>query len=112
MALKIPLNALDTAAMAVELKSILASSTLPPYTIHTIEKHLNKIEEAKNTLKKAGYYTDKLWSVSDVKTKFQCTDIDAQKLLEKALNNDATMEQVWFSIQEFGELMNLETKKQ
>ena len=75
------------------------------------EIELNKIEEAKNTLKKAGYYTDKLWSVSDVKTKFQCTDFDAQKILDKSLNNEATMEQIWFSIQEFGELMNLKTKK-
>lgn len=39
-------NLEELAAMAVELKSILANSTLPPYTIHTIEKHLNKIEEA------------------------------------------------------------------
>ncbi|MGS0726363.1 hypothetical protein ACVBIO_14905 [Shewanella sp. 0m-8] len=39
-------NLEELASMAAELKSTLASSTLPPYTIHIIEKHLSKIEDA------------------------------------------------------------------
>lgn len=39
-------NLEELAAMATELKSMLPNSTLPAHTIHIIEKHINKIEEA------------------------------------------------------------------
>ncbi|EKB1967593.1 hypothetical protein HJ107_24295 [Vibrio parahaemolyticus] len=39
-------NLEELSVMATELKSMLANSTLPPYTILIIEKHLSKIEEA------------------------------------------------------------------
>ncbi|EKO3782830.1 hypothetical protein V9R59_002986 [Vibrio harveyi] len=39
-------NLEELSKLAAELKSSLANSVLPPYTIHIIEKHLNKIEEA------------------------------------------------------------------
>jgi hypothetical protein len=75
-----------------------------------------KIAEAKQLLKDAGYYTGNLWTITDVKDKLEggenLSDDEAQDILDKSLTNEATMEQVWLSISEFGRLnYNLETKK-
>lgn len=57
------------------------------------------VEEAKAVLKENGYFVDNLWHVDDVKLRYNCDDDDeAQDILERALTNDATMEQIWFAI--------------
>jgi hypothetical protein len=57
------------------------------------------IANAKLVLKQAGYFVDNLWHVDDVKERYNCNDDDqAQEILESALTNGATMEQVWFAI--------------
>jgi hypothetical protein len=58
------------------------------------------IEQAKQILKEAGYFVDNLWHVSDVKDSCNCNDDVAQTILLKALTNEATMEQIWYSIDE------------
>ena len=66
------------------------------------------IENAKKVLKENGYFVDNLWHVDDVKSKFKCNDDNiAQGILDEALTNEATMEQIWFSIDEFGEMEGL-----
>lgn len=58
-----------------------------------------QIEEAKQTLTNAGYFTDNLWHVSDVKENFEeVSDDTAQMILEYALTNPATMEHIWEAI--------------
>jgi len=49
------------------------------------------INQAKEVLKANGYFVDNLWHVNDVKSKFNCTDDDAQYILGQALTNEATM---------------------
>ena len=66
------------------------------------------VELAKQVLKENGYFVDNLWHVDDVKSKFKCDDEDAQDILDKSLTNEATMEQIWFSIGEFGRMVDLE----
>ena len=61
----------------------------------------DKIEEAKNLLKENGYYVDNLWKIEDVKSRFECDDETAYDILDLALTNEATFEQIWFSIDEF-----------
>ena len=68
----------------------------------------SEIEKAKQLLKDNGYFVDNLWQVDDVKAKFKCDDDTAQEVLNQALTNDATMEQIWLSIDIFGEMENLE----
>ena len=58
-------------------------------------------EELKNELSRRGFFTDNLWCVEDVKSRFVVTDDEAQEVLEKSLTNDATMEQIWLSIDTF-----------
>jgi hypothetical protein len=67
-----------------------------------------EVEQAKAVLKENGYFVDNLWSVQDVKRLFRCTEEQAQSVLKKALTNEATMEQIQYSIREFAELDNLE----
>jgi hypothetical protein len=57
------------------------------------------IAQAKFTLKQAGYFVDNLWHVDDIKLRYNCDDNNqAQEILNTALTNDATMEQIWFAI--------------
>jgi hypothetical protein len=61
------------------------------------------VEQAKEVLRKEGYFVDNLWNVSDVKHKYICDEDTAQDILYKSLTNDATMEQIWLSIDIFSE---------
>lgn len=57
------------------------------------------IANAKLVLKQAGFFVDNLWHVDDVKLRYNCENNDqAQDVLNNALTNDATMEQIWFSL--------------
>ena len=60
---------------------------------------LTAVEEAKQVLKQAGYYVDNLWRVEDVYDNYTICDAElSQKILNAALTNDATMEQIQMSI--------------
>lgn len=67
----------------------------------------DKISKAKEVLKKYGYYTDNLWTIEDVKSKYLCTDEQAYGVLDGALKNEATMEQIWSAIDIHSESENL-----
>lgn len=62
----------------------------------------------KNELKERGYFVDNLWTTEDVQSRFNCTENEAQEVLEQALTNDATMEQIWLAIEFHGEDNELE----
>ena len=77
----------------------------------TIEQQ-KEIEKAKQLLKDNGYFVDNLWHVEDVKSKFKCDDETAQSILKDALENDATMDQIWLAIDIAGESEGLEAIEQ
>lgn len=77
----------------------------------TIEQQ-KEIEKAKQLLKDNGYFVDNLWHVEDVKSRFKCDDETAQSILKDALENDATMEQIWLAIDIAGESEGLEAIEQ
>jgi hypothetical protein len=68
---------------------------------------MNTIEQAKQVLRDNGYYVDNLWSVEDVVSNYNCTDEEAQEVLDMALQNDATMEQIWYAINYHAEEIGL-----
>lgn len=72
-------------------------------TLEAVLKKYRAVEKAKKLLREAGYFVDNLWCVDDVKGKFDCTDEEAQGVLYGALQNDATMEQIWLAIDIHGE---------
>jgi len=71
-----------------------------------------QIQKAKQLLKDNGYFIDNLWQIADVQEKYQCDDDMAQYILEKSLTNEATMEQIWLSIDIFADLEKLTPKKE
>jgi hypothetical protein len=68
---------------------------------------MNTIEQAKQVLRDNGYYVDNLWSVEDVVSNYNCTDEEAQEVLDGALQNNATMEQIWYAINYHAEEIGL-----
>jgi hypothetical protein len=61
-------------------------------------KKLKDIAEARLFLRSKGYFVDNLWTTDDVTENYNCTQEQAQQVLEMALTNDATMEQIWLAI--------------
>jgi hypothetical protein len=59
--------------------------------------------ELREELSRRGFYTSNLWHVDDVKERFNADDDDAQEILDSALTNDATMEQIWFAIEMYAD---------
>ena len=78
----------------------------------TTEEQEIRIDNAKAVLKAAGYFVDNLWHVEDVQAKFDCSPIDAMSVLNRALTNEATMEQIWLAIYVDGDYNGLPFKKQ
>lgn len=70
------------------------------------------IENAKQVLRENGYFVDNLWHISDVKENYECTDELAQEVLSASLQNEATMEQIWFAIHFEGGFRNLKRIEQ
>ena len=69
-----------------------------------------RIYEAKKFLEKEGYFVDNLWCVQDVMLNYDCTEEEAQEVLSNALQNDATMQQIWEAISYKAESMNLKRR--
>lgn len=63
----------------------------------------NEIKQAKETLKKNGYFVDNLWSIEDVQDIFNCSDEEAQDVLNIALTNEGTMHHIWSVIRFVGQ---------
>jgi hypothetical protein len=61
---------------------------------------MNEIQQAKEVLRNAGYFVDNLWHVDDVPNIEASLSKDQSiKILDMALTNEATMDQIWMSIQ-------------
>ena len=65
------------------------------------------IDQAKQVLKDAGFYTDNLWSIEDVKNHYKCTDEEAYDVLDGVFNNDFAMENLWQTIDYVANYRNL-----
>lgn len=64
-------------------------------------------EQAKQVLRDNGYFVDNLWHIDDVKnaTEANLSANQAMQVLRTALTNEATMEQIWMSIQTATEIL-------
>ena len=60
---------------------------------------MNAVENAKKVLRENGYFVDNLWHIDDVQSLHKgASEEDAHRILNDALTNLATMEQIWFAI--------------
>jgi hypothetical protein len=67
-------------------------------------------DDAKEILKSKGYFVDNLWHIDDVTSSWECSDTDAYKILDMALTNGWTMEQISESIYLVAQDLDLERK--
>jgi hypothetical protein len=70
-----------------------------------------EIEKAKQVLRNAGYFVDSLWSIEDVQQNYNCTDEEAMEILESALTNEYTQEQIFDAIDEYARYIGLTRKE-
>lgn len=101
-------------ATSFEFKGEQMLTAYAKYLIQFLEPQFesdDKIENAKQVLRDAGYFVDNLWHNDDVKSRYLCDDDEAQDVLERALTNEATMDQIWFAIHMVADDSEL-TKKQ
>jgi hypothetical protein len=70
----------------------------------------SEIEKAKKLLKDSGYFVDNLWRIEDVMVHYDCTKEQAQEVLNNSLQNEATLEQIWFAIHFEAGFRNLKRK--
>lgn len=63
-------------------------------------KNIKQINKARQILKDNGFYVDYLWHIDDVINSKQhdCSPNDAYYILDMAMRNEATTEQIWLSI--------------
>lgn len=76
--------------------------------VDKLKIHPMTIESARQVLRDAGYFTDNLWHVNDVKDRFECEDNEmAQYILKLAVTNEYTMEGIHYSIKHLANCNNL-----
>jgi hypothetical protein len=60
---------------------------------------MDAVENAKKVLRENGYFVDNLWHIDDVQSLHKGASVeDAHRILNLALTNLATMEQIWYAI--------------
>ena len=66
-----------------------------------------EIENAKKLLRSEGYYVDNLWQTCDVTMNYDCTEEQAQEVLDGALNNDNVLQQIFEGITMYADNLKL-----
>lgn len=59
-------------------------------------------------LESRGYFTKNLWKVNDVKSIFNVTDEEAQKVLYMSLTNERIVSEIWDEIDNNGDKFGFE----
>jgi hypothetical protein len=72
---------------------------------------MSKIEEAKATLRDAGYFVDNLWMTIDVTDRYECDAETAQEILDSALTHPYIVENVFAIIENKAEELELKEKE-
>tara|TARA_R110000803_G_scaffold41124_3_gene88586 strand:- start:995 stop:1213 length:219 start_codon:yes stop_codon:yes gene_type:complete len=69
-----------------------------------------EINNAKELLRKEGYYIDNLWRVWDVQERYNCEDNDAYEVLDKAVSSEYIQESIFELIDNIAEDFKLKHK--
>ena len=79
--------------------------------IKKLKEQLQDEKVARELLRSKGYYVENLWSDDDVMQNYICTKEQAQQVLSIALKNEATMEQIWWSIDDAAESLEIKSNQ-
>ncbi len=72
---------------------------------------LKDVKVARALLRKKGYFVENLWHIDDVKQNYECSDEVAMDVLEDALTNEHTMEQVWLAIDDVADAKEIKSNQ-
>jgi len=70
--------------------------------------NVQKEKEARETLHEFDFAVGNLWCADDVTTKYDCSKEQARDIINRALINEATMTQIWASIDSEADELGLE----
>jgi hypothetical protein len=76
-----------------------------------LKEQLKDEKVARELLRKKGFYVETLWSLEDVTANYVCSQEQAYRVLELALKNEATMEQVWWAIDDAAESLEIKSNQ-
>lgn len=79
--------------------------------LNEAKKKLKDIAEARLFLKSKGYFMENLWTTDDVTQNYDCTQEQAHQVLEMALTNEATIEQIFLAIDDACETLEIKQLK-
>lgn len=71
---------------------------------------MNKIEEAKQVLREAGYNVDNLYNVEDLMFSYHCTKEEATVLLQNTLSSECTTNNFTEVVSILADMDGIETK--
>ena len=66
--------------------------------VKRLKEKLNDGATARALLRSKGYFVENLWSVDDVMQNYDCNKDVAYDVLERAMTNEATTEQIFLAI--------------
>jgi hypothetical protein len=66
--------------------------------VKRLKEKLNDEATARALLRSKGYFVDNLWSIDDVLQNYDCSKDVAYNILERAMTNEATTEQIFLAI--------------
>ena len=76
-----------------------------------LKEKLKDESTAREFLSSKGYYTKNLWCLEDVMQTYHCTEQEARHVLDIAMKNEATIEQIFLSIDYASDNLSLRKKE-
>jgi hypothetical protein len=72
--------------------------------------NLRDEKTARAILRSKGYYTENLWCIDDVMQNYHCTKEEAFSVLDRAMQNESTIEQIFLAIDDVADTLSLRRK--
>ena len=69
-----------------------------------------EVDKAKNVLESKGYFVGNLWHISDVQNQYECTDEEAQDVLQQVFDSERICGEINETIDIFADEMDLVKK--
>jgi hypothetical protein len=79
--------------------------------VKRLKEKLNDGATARAFLRSKGYFVENLWCVDDVMENYECNRGKAYEVIEKAMTNEATMQQIWLAIDDVCDYLEIKKIK-
>ena len=72
-----------------------------------LNEKLKDVATARALLRSKGYFVENLWCVDDVMENYDCGKDKAYEVLNRAMTNEATMQQIFMSIDDVCDVLQI-----